>query len=228
MLAELGAGRHTDGGCALHLHEGARLADDAHAGLLDLHDLAVVDELGMVEDLGPAAEQLGEDVGVGVEDRLPLGERLRARGLEHLLPEPEAAFGVLEHRNACPRRVGQHPLEAERPHQRDEEVRSDLGELQPPAVLGRATIQQHVRERARRHAVVVEDRDGLVRVGPPLGDQVEEPRPRVERGEALDQVASTRWPSPLRSRSYSAARMPWSAVCDAENEHQGVSTNGGS
>ena len=40
-------------------------------------------------------------------------------------------------------------------------------------------------------------------------------------------LASTRWPTPLCSRSMSAVRMPCRAVWVTPKEHQGAVTNGG-
>ena len=222
--SSVGARRRTVGGCAAAIcTSGARLAAPARARhRRSSTTMAVVDQLRVVEGHGAVAELLGEDVGVVVEDRDPLGERLRVRRVEHPRPQLQARSGVLEQRQPGPVRVGEHPLQAERLHQRGEEVRRTCGELQPAAVLGEAH-QEHERERAGRHALVVEDAIGLgERLGPALGDQVLEPRPRVERGEALQQARSRRAGRGRCARVRTAPRGSRAAPSGgAENEREG-------
>ena len=175
-------------GVAVGVDEQAGLADRAVVGVEDLEHVAVVHELRMVEDLGPRAEQLRVDVGVGREDRLPLGEGLRVRPLLHRRPQLASLVGVVEQGDALPLGVVEKMGEVEGAHQCEEQPRRDLRELHPPAVGGHRDHEQEG-EHAGGRAVGVVELVGEERIRPPLLHEVDEPVPRVERREPLHEVA---------------------------------------
>ena len=188
MFVELRGTAPEIGRRTTRFHDRSRLADPPALGIVDLDHEPVVQQLWVLERRGATPELLGEHVAVLVEDLAPFVERLAAGRLEHLGPQQLPFVRVLaEHRQPLPLLVGEHPVEAERPHHCGVQVRRDGRELEPAAVLGETHHQQE-RERARRPTRSVV-RIGLVEgVRPAVGDHVLEPGPGIERGERLHQV----------------------------------------
>ena len=107
------------GGSRVHPHERTRLCDRSERGVGDRDDLVVVDALRMMEELGAMAEDLGEHIGVVVERLVPLVDGLRPHRVDHRLPELLTEVDVVGARCVLPLRIGEHPLEPERAHERD-------------------------------------------------------------------------------------------------------------
>src|SRR5439155_251914 len=69
-----------------------------------------------------SASKVAPNVTVGVEQLLPLGERLAVHRFEHSFPELDTLVDVVEVGCRLPFRVAEHPIEAERAHKRLEEA----------------------------------------------------------------------------------------------------------
>ena len=74
---------------------------------------AVELDLRVVQELGPAAEHLGEHIRVLVEDLTPLRKRLAPGSHQHPLQHLEPLGRVLEFRNGRPFGVVEHPVHFE-------------------------------------------------------------------------------------------------------------------
>ena len=145
-----------------------RLPDD-RAHLLhsvDLDDVLVVPDLGVIERVARLEEGLDGEVALRVEDRLPLGPGLLAHAVEDGLPDTLAVLGVLECGEVDVARVGVEIGQAEGVHLRHEEMGQGVRELQPDAVL------RDRREVVRARDLVLDGAPGAE----PIGGE------RVDRG----------------------------------------------
>ena len=167
-------------------HQGAGLAHRAAHRVVDGDDPAVVNDLGMVEQLSALAEHLGPHVGIVVEDLSPLGQRPGPDGGQHPLPELSATVPVVEFGGGRPIGIIQHPVEPQRPHEGGEQVRRHLGELHPMAVRAEGD-QKPEGEAVVGDAVVAYRGCGLVGLGILAGYEGQEPAPRVLGGHPLGQ-----------------------------------------
>ncbi len=110
---------------------------------------------------------------------------LRPDRRQHQLEVLEPLVGVVEFGNARPLRVVEHPVEFEDAHERREEARGGLRELQPAAV-GRQCDEEPEEERVVGHRRAVVGQGHLrERFGVLPGDVADERVPGVVGGEAL-------------------------------------------
>ena len=199
----------------------------AHRAALVVDDLgrrAVPEHLGVLEHRGAGPELLGEHVGVPVEHLVPL--RRACAGWRARASSTTARSGVRGSANTgMPCHSGSVNIQSSPSSldQGDEQPRRGLRELQPVTVLGQGD-QEEVGERRGRDLVRVVVGHARVRAGPLLLDDCSNHDQVSSDENPWARLASTRWPSPLCSRSSSAASVPCSAVCDAANEHHGTLT----
>ncbi len=188
------------GGAAREIGRGDGRLDDcprlAHGAALTVDDIdhhGVVDQLGVLQCSRTAAELLGEHVRVGVEDLVPLGERLLPRRFEHASPQLHPLVGIWEQGQALPLLVGEHPVETQCLHLRREQMGCHGGKLEPGTVLGEGH-EKHERERASWPTLGIVSVGLVESVGPAVGDEVLEPGPGVDGGERLEKVGLDQLP----------------------------------
>ena len=139
----------------------------APIGIFGGCDPTSITQRGMVEHLGSAPEQLGEDVAIDVELVLPLGQGEPVHRLVQPLPDGGPLLLALIDRQAGPAGLLQQILHVQGPEERREEMGLQLRELKPSVVRG-GRYQERERLMGVRLAAVVEGGNLCERIGVPL------------------------------------------------------------
>jgi hypothetical protein len=134
--AERGRGPRRGEGTPLEVADGADLAHRSDPGIVDGDDVAVVDDLGVIEALLTRHRHLEGDVGTRHEQREPVVEVLGAEGLEQEVLPRLGVVGVVEHREPAEPRLLDHVTDAGHRAQRPALVGQERGGLDEPPVAG--------------------------------------------------------------------------------------------